>query len=170
MNRFAADFEKIKMEYVTNRLLTYKDLAEKYDVPVSTLSRRGQREGWQILREKQKEKVFRRCMDRAAEKLAERQGDQMVRLSDLADSILFKIETALDAIPVLDIDKQARQIRDITLAIRNLKDIQGAKPDADRREQEARIANLEKQSHQDSESAKVEVTFVGIPGEDDWSE
>lgn len=59
-----------------------------------------------------------------------------------------------------------RDLRSLTMAIKDLAEIQGIKPDADKREQEARIKNLERQS----EVVEPEPVKVVICGAEDFCE
>ena len=57
------------------------------------------------------------------------------------------------------VDKQA--LRQITGALKDIKEIQMIRSEADLREQEARIANLRRQSEADQETNDITVTILG---------
>lgn len=56
-----------------------------------------------------------------------------------------------------------RDLRSLTMAIKDLAEVQGLKSEADRREQEARIKNLERQSEV-TEQEPVKVIIAGAEG------
>ena len=63
----------------------------------------------------------------------------------------------------------SKDIRALTAAIRDLKEIQNVRNELDRKEQEARIANLRRQADKQSGGAEViEVVFAAGPEE--WNE
>ncbi len=71
----------------------------------------------------------------------------------MADKLLAKIGE------VIDIVSTTQDIRHLTSALKDIKDIKGFKSSADIREQEARIRNLEKQAEKQDESNDVTVTI-----------
>jgi hypothetical protein len=74
------------------------------------------------------------------------QAKRASRLQTVADKLLDKIEAAVDNFDMAELlmDKQA--LKQITGALKDIKDIQMIKSEADLREQDARIRNLEKQA------------------------
>lgn len=84
----------------------------------------------------------------------------------MADKLLDKIEDAVDNLDMkeLFLDKQA--LRQVTAAMKDIKDILMIKSEADCREQEARIRNLEKQAEANKdESGGIEVV-IGAEAEE----
>jgi hypothetical protein len=55
-------------------------------------------------------------------------------------------------------------------ALKYLKECKGVKSDADLREQEARIAKLQKDAESDDTNSNITVTFATEKGEDKWAE
>ena len=138
----AADWQAIKQEYITDPNTSYRRLAEKYGVSRVQIGNVGSEEGWVELRRKHLDKTLTKTINA----LGTAQAQRAARLQTVADKLLGKIEAAVDNfdMEVLFMDKQA--LRQITGALKDIKDIQMIKSDADLREQEARIEKLRREA------------------------
>jgi hypothetical protein len=146
------DWKKIKAEYIAGGT-SYRKLAEKYGVSFSTLRKVAAKEQWTELRNKTRTKTDTKISDSVSDKEA----DKAVNIIDVADKLLGKISELMDTVPL---DTQA--MKHLTSALKDLKDIKGFKSDADMREQEARIAKLQREAEDDTpEDREVNVTFMG---------
>ncbi|MBQ3505126.1 MAG: hypothetical protein IJA75_10555 [Oscillospiraceae bacterium] len=155
-----ADWQAIKTEYITGNI-SYRTLAEKYGVSCVQISRVGKAEGWVERRAQYREKTLTKTLDR----ISRQQADREARILGVADKILQKIESMVDAEEPMD----SKGIRALTAAVKELKDIQNVRSELDRKEQEARIANLRRQADKQSGGAEViEVVFAAGPEE--WNE
>jgi uncharacterized protein YjcR len=155
------DWKKIKAEYIAGGT-SYRKLAEKYGVSFSTLRKVAAKEQWTELRNKTRTKTDTKISDSVSDKEA----DKAVNIIDVADKLLGKISELMDTVPL---DTQA--MKHLTSALKDLKDIKGFKSEADMREQEARIRNLEKQAEKDeNDSEDITVTFATEGGQDKWAE
>ena len=134
------DWKRIKAEYIAGGT-SYRKLAEKYKVSQSTLRKVAAKEQWTELRNKARTKTDSKIIATVSEKEA----DKAVNIIDVADKLLSKISELVDAIPL-----DTQSMKQITSALKDLKDIKGYKSAADMREQEARIRNLEKQAEADN--------------------
>lgn len=76
--------------------------------------------------------------------ISDKQADKANKIIDVADKLLAKIGEVIDVVTT------TQDIRHLTSALKDIKDIKGFKSSADIREQEARIRNLEKQAEADS--------------------
>ena len=158
-----ADWNKIKTEYLTSDT-SYRKLAQKYGVNATTIAKKASKEGWVSQREQQ----ANRTLSKTLTAVSNRQGSRAARLQKVADKLLNKIEAAVDDynMAVLLVDRQS--LRQITGALKDIKDIQMIRSEADLREQEARIAKLLKEAErEDSGPNKVVIQIEG--GEDTWS-
>ena len=158
-----ADWNKIKTEYLTSDT-SYRKLAQKYGVNAITIAKKASKEGWVSQRQQQ----ANRTLSRTLTAVSNRQVNRAARLQDVADKLLNKIEAAVDDynMEVLLVDRQS--LRQITGALKDIKDIQMIRSEADLREQEARIAKLIKESErEDSGPNKVVIQIEG--GADTWS-
>lgn len=88
------------------------------------------------------------------------QAKRAIRIQTVADKILEKIETAVDNFEMVDLMVDRTALKQITGALKDIKEIQMIKSVGDMREQEARIAKLEKEAEPDEpENRDVKVSF-----------
>ena len=153
-------WNKIRAEYIAGGT-SYRRLAEKYGVSFSTLRKVAAKEQWTELRNKAGAKRDTKLVETISAKEAER----AINIVDVADKLLGKIEVLVES--VYDADS----IKKLTSAIKDLKDIKGIKSDADMREQEARIARLQKEAEaDDNTTTEINVTFGSNNGSGKWAE
>lgn len=145
------DWKRIKAEYIAGGT-SYRKLAEKYNVSQSTLRKVAAKEQWTELRNKARTKADSKIVATVSEKEAEK----ALNIIDVADKLLGKISELLDAIPL-----DTQSMKHLTSALKDLKDIKGFKTDADMREQEARIRNLERQAEAESTDNEIKVIIEG---------
>ena len=151
-----ADWQAIKTEYITTDT-SYRKLAEKYGIGYQAICHRSKEEGWIALREQHKNKTISKTLD----KISSQEATRAARIYSVADKILNKIETMVDrSEPMTE-----KAIRSLTAAVKDLKEIHGVKSDADRQEQEARIANLRKQANAEEQKEAPTLIIEGLPEE-----
>ena len=152
------DWKKIKAEYIAGGT-SYRKLAEKHGVSPTTLTKVAGREGWVEARKQADIKKTSKIVDAVSEKEAAKAVD----IIDVADKLLLKLSDLMDN---MIIDTQS--FKQLTSALKDLKDIKGYKSAIDLKEQEARIRNLEKQAEADE--TKDTKVIVQLEGEiSDWS-
>jgi transposase-like protein len=154
------DWKKIKAEYIAGGT-SYRKLCEKYGCSRTTLQRKAKDENWLGLRSQAEAKTESKIIDAVSDDAAEK----AVNIIDVADKLLEKIAE------LAGIVGDADSIKKLTSAIKDLKDIKGIKSEADMREQEARIAKLQKEAmEEDNSNTEIKVTF-GTEGErSKWAE
>ncbi len=128
------DLKKAKAEYIAGGI-SYKKLAEKYGVSFSIIRRAAEKENWTDLKAQARQKANMKIV----ESVASQNGTHTVGVIDVADKLLKKIETMIDA------ELTISNIKDLASAIKNLKEIKGIKSEIDLKEQKARIKKLEKE-------------------------
>ena len=184
----AADWKKIKTEYITTNT-SYRKLAQKYGVGYQAICHRSQAEGWIEQREQHRNKTISKTLERISDK----QASKMSRIDRIADSLLEKIEQAVEELDMRVIVIKEKEItstgetttesreayeggivdraglRQITAALKDLKDIKMIRSEADMREQEARIRNLQRQAERedDDKDRRIVVSIAG--GDDAWA-
>jgi hypothetical protein len=147
----SVDWNRIKAEYIAGGT-SYRKLAEKYGVSRSKLQAKATSENWVDLKSQAKAKTESKIVDLVSDQGAKKAVDIM----DVADKLLEKILEASEYV------HDTQSIKQLTSAIKDIRDIKGIKSDADMREQEARIAKLRKEAEDDApEDREVNVTFVG---------
>ena len=153
------DWKRIKAEYIAGGT-SYRKLAEKYGVSRSKLQAVATREKWVELKSQTQAKTESKLVESISDKESKKATD----IVDVADKLLEKISTIIDTV------KDTQGIKHISSALKDIKEIKGFKTDADMREQEARIAKLQKEAEKvdDSDVTEIEVTFNA--GEESWNE
>ncbi len=150
----AADWNAIKTEYLTTNT-SYRKLAQKYGLSYNAIGNRARAEDWQTLRDRYRTKTETKTLNA----LSTAQASRAARLQTVADKLLGKIETLIEEHEELLMDTQS--LRHISATLKDIKEIQFIKSDADMREQEARIKNLQKQAASEEESKDIVVTIAG---------
>lgn len=151
------DWKKIKAEYIAGGT-SYRKLAEKYEVKLSALRSVAEREKWVELKAQCQHKTDTKIVESISDDTAEK----AVNIIDVADRLLSKITE------VLELAKTTQDIRHLTSALKDLKDIKGIKSEADIREQEARIAKLQKEAEKETDTVdEIEVIFNA--GSEEWN-
>jgi transposase-like protein len=153
------DWNKIKAEYIAGGT-SYRKLAEKYGVSFSTLRKVAAKEKWTELRDKAGAKTDTEIVNTVSGKNAKK----AIKIDKVADKLLDKISTLIDTV------HDTQGIKHISSALKDIKEIKGYKSALDLKEQEARIAKLQKEAEKvdDSDVTEIEVTFSA--GEEAWNE
>ena len=145
------DWKRIRAEYIAGGT-SYRKLAEKYGVSFNTLKTRAKEEQWFNLRQQKDHKTTTKIVESLSDKDAERAVD----IIDVANKLLGKISELMDEVPL-----DTQSMKHLTSALKDLKEIKGFKTDADMREQEARIRNLERQAEAESTDNEIKVVIEG---------
>lgn len=148
------DWKTIETEYVTTDI-SHRQLAEKYGIGRSRLSQYASKEKWKEKRDKHRANTVAKAINA----IASQQANRAVRLQTVADKLLTKVERLIEDDESLLADTSS--MRDISRILKDLKDIQMIKSDADIREQEARIDKLRKEAMVEKENNEVKVAIVG---------
>lgn len=153
------EWKKIKAEYIAGGT-SYRKLAEKYDVSRSKLQAKATSENWVKLKSQAEAKTESKIVEAVSDQGAKKAVD----IIDVADKLLGKITELMDT---MVIDTQS--FKQLTSALKDLKEIKGYKSEADMREQEARINKLRKEAErEDDTTSEIEIVFKA--GEEAWNE
>lgn len=145
------DWKKIKAEYIAGGT-SYRKLASKYGVSFSTLRGIAIREKWTELREQASNK----SVTKLVESIGEQNGTYKVSINEVADKLLEKISNMLTFEGM-----GAQGIKQLTSALKDIKEVKGLKSEIDLREQEARIDKLRKDAMEEQSETSVTVKFEG---------
>ena len=146
------DWNTIKTEYITTDT-SYRKLAQKYGVNHTVIGQRAKKEKWVDLRGRHIDKTQTKTLNTISNK----QADRAAKLIGVSDLVLDKVKALLE-----DNDKLVTDVlKDVSVILKNLKDIQMIKSEADLREQEARIDKLRKEATIEKENNEVKVTMAG---------
>ena len=127
------DWKRIKAEYIAGGT-SYRKLAEKYGVSFNTLKTRAKEEQWYELRQQKDH----RTTTKIVESLSDKDAEKAVDIIDVADKLLGKLSELMETMVV-----DTQSFKQLTSALKDLKEIKGYKSEADMREQEARIKKLQ---------------------------
>jgi hypothetical protein len=152
-----ADWAAIKTEYVTNPETSYRKLAQKYGVNHTNVAKKAKAENWV----EQRKQFATKQQAKTLEKISQQEANRAAKIHSVADKLLLKIEAMADSTRPMN----SKDLRALTAAIKDLKEIQNVRSDADRREQEARIANLRRQAEQDDHVDGPKLIVEGLPEE-----
>ena len=152
------DWNIIKAEYIAGGT-SYRTLAKKYNVSLTTLQRVAKRENWIGLREQ----AERKTETKMVESVSKSKSKTNIKINEVADKLIEKMNATIDKLDVID----GQTIKHFTSALKDLKDITGLKSDIDLREQEARISKLQKEA--ESEEKDTEIKIVIGDGAEDYS-
>lgn len=144
------DWKKIKAEYIAGGT-SYRKLAEKYGVPFSTLKEHARREKWTELRDKARYKADTKF----ANLMGEKEANRSAKINDVADMLLDKIIEMLKGN-----EYGVNGVKQLTSALKDIKDIKGIKSDIDLREQEARIDKLRKDAMEENTDKEIEINMA----------
>lgn len=154
------NWSKIKNEYVSDSSMSYRKLAEKYGVSRAVIGERAKKEGWRALRQA--------ASERAEAKLLETVGEENARI----DGKFYKAVDLLleEACKCLSTPGQLRavDIKDMSSALKNIKDLKGIKSELDLEEQRARISALKAKftpEDDDNEGGVIILSDVDLPPE-----
>ena len=151
------DWKKIKAEYIRGGI-SYRALATKHGVSLSSITRRSSKEKWAALRVQAENNATTKIVESVASKEAKR----VDRIQSLADTLLEMIEKSIkDGTLITD----AKDLRAVTASIKDLREIKGYKSEIDMQEQIARIEKLRKEAQSDNGDGEIVVKFDNIPCE-----
>jgi tRNA-dihydrouridine synthase len=153
----AADWAKIEAEYITTET-SYRRLAEKYRVDQATIARKAKKEDWVSKRQQHISTTQAKII--AAD--AQQKVDRASRLKSVADKLLDRVEDIVE----YDQHLTASAIKNLSDALKNIKEAQMIRTAEDIEEQQARIAKLKKEAQSDSDPNNIpKLVIEGLPEE-----
>ena len=149
-------WHEIRTEYVTTDI-THRELAEKYRLHQSTVSNRARKEKWAEEREKYRQKTQSKVVAQRSSRQAAREAKLTTLADTLVDRLQIMVEQGSETLLT------PKDLKHIASVLKDIKDVLGIKSDADRREQEARIEKLRR----DTSEQQIQPTIVvqGLPEE-----
>ena len=157
------DWNEIKTEYITTNT-SYRKLAQKYNIPKTTLEHRAKTEKWFAAKRQYNDRVVAKSIKNAENNAVYTR----TALYELAGKVAEQIDSFINEYDLAALIAVGIKPKDITGAIRDLKDVLDIKSEADIKEQDARIKNLQRQANAADDSAKaIEITVKGY--DDEWS-
>ena len=145
------DWNAIKTEYITTDT-SFRKLSEKYGVHKDTIHRKAKEERWADSRRQQIDITQTKMLEDAAEKEVSR----VSRLLDASDQLMDKVVEYMETMRFTGF-RDTQAMKHLSGVLKDLKDIQMIRSEADLREQEARINSLNRQAQKDSDSKDITV-------------
>ncbi len=143
-------WSKIKAEYIAGGI-SYRKLAEKYQVSFNTLKDKAVKEQWASLRDEAYNRVTTDVVNVVSSENA-KIDDKYFRCVDM---LLDKAEEIIASTQIW----QVTNLKELAMAMKYLKECKGVKSDADIREQEARIKKLQKEVEEEKKDTNINITF-----------
>lgn len=150
------DWNKLKKEYVKGGV-SYRQLSEKYGVPLGTLKRRAGNEGWKKMRDQADAKASLKLVDSVSSQNAYTTN----KIYATADRLLEKLTEALEMVTPEEILMDKKGFRSLTGALNDIKAIKDMKSGIDIEEQEARIAKLRKDAEREDTTNDISINIGG---------
>lgn len=147
-----ADWKKIEAEYITTDT-SYRKLADKYGVDQATIARRAKKHDWVSKRQHHADKTQAKILTADTQKKVDRVG----RLMTVADKLLAKVELAVDQPGPIS----AGAIKNLSDALKNIRETQMIRSEQDIREQEARISKLQKEAQKEDNQKEPIRVIIG---------
>lgn len=148
-------WEQLRVEYISSDI-SIRGLARKYGLAPNSLWKRAKAEQWSEQREQCSAKVVQKTVD----SLAEDKADECTRAFRVASKVMCKIEEYIDTVDLND-EYAMKNLKTITSAIKDLKEIGLFRSMLDQAEQEARINKLRKDAQEESKDTTINVIFEG---------
>lgn len=178
-----ADWKAIKTEYITTDT-SYRKLAEKYGVSATQINRVGKEEGWVELRQQFVDKTVADSI----RKISNQRSSKAARIDKAADRLIEKLEQAIDELDWKittkkikvetadgEITTEYREaaeggivdragLRQLSSALKDLKEVKGILSELDKQEKKARIECLRRQAEPEKQEKTV-LVVEGLPEE-----
>ena len=152
------DWKTIETEYVTTDI-SQRLLAEKYGICRSTISKKAMTDNWSEKRSKHRANM----VTKAVNAIGTKQATMAAKLYGVGGLLLDRVKLLLGDNPELLADTSS--MKDVSVVLKNLKDLMSVKSDADMREQEARIEKLRREAEPDKGSETPKLIVEGLPEE-----
>lgn len=158
-------WDKLRMEYISSSDVSIRGLEKKHGISYTMIRTRMQNEKWL----EQREELKKRAKERSIELVSEHQAEECSRAFRLANKVIDKLEVLIDSVVVSteDEDKTSdviasatRNLKNITSAIKDLKEIGVCRSELDLAEQKARIAKLRKEAEDEQTDTTITVRFA----------
>ena len=152
------DWKTIETEYVTTEI-SHRGLAEKYGICRSTICKKAAEDKWSDKRKEHRAKT----VSKAVNAVSKTQAEQTAKLFSVSGLLLNKVQRLLEDNEELLADTSA--MKDVSVVLKNLKDLLMVKSEADLREQEARIEKLRREAEPEKNADVPKLVVEGLPEE-----
>ena len=144
-------WEKIRYEYVTTDI-SIRGIQRKYGIPFNRIKTKVDNEKWNEEREECKAQINQKSIDLISDHKAE----EVTKAFRIANKAMDKLAECIDKLDAEDVDA-TRKLKNITSAIKDLKEIGIFRSSLDQAEQEARIKKLQKEAEEEEKDTNITV-------------
>ena len=103
----AVDWLTIRNDYI-NGGGSYRNLSEKYDVPLRTIAKHAKDEEWQKLKEENCNAIATTLQQKTADAIVENELSRITRLLSISDSLIDKIERAVSELDMAQVTNKTK--------------------------------------------------------------
>ena len=146
-----ADWAKIEAEYITTET-SYRKLAQKHGLNQATIAKKAKEEDW-VGRRKQQAST---AQAKILEKDINQKVDRATRLMTVADKLLNKVEQVVEQEGPIS----PNAIKNLSDALKNIREAQMIKSEKDLQEQDARIKKLQNDAQKADAGGKSSITIT----------
>ena len=150
-----AMWDKLRLEYISSPDISMRGLQKKYGIPFGAIKKRVDSEDWN----KQRDEFRARSMQKSIDLATESKADECTRAFRVASKVMCKIEEYIDTVDLND-EYAMKNLKTITSAIKDLKEIGLFRSMLDQAEQEARIKKLRKDAEEEQKDTNITVAFM----------
>ena len=156
------DWVAVRMAYVTGNV-GYAQIAKKYGVSTSIVQKHMAKEGWV----EEKKRYQAELAKRKASNIAKSEAAKRERIFEVADKMLDIIEQGLadGTIP-----GNGKGFRDVTGALKDIKDIKELRNPLEEQEQIARIERLRAETKRAQEMVNADITITIAPELEEYTD
>lgn len=147
---------QLRLEYISSTEVSMRGLQKKYGIPFNQIRNRVEQEKWQ----EQREALKTESTQKSITIMADINAEKCTRAFRLADKVMDKLEEVVEKIDAED-EYAVKKLKDVTGAIKNMKEIGLFRSSLDQAEQEARIKKLQKDAEDEETDVTIEVVFEG---------
>ena len=148
-----ADWQKIKTEYITTNT-SYRKLAKKHGVHYNAIANKAKQEKWVA----QRNQFYDSTVTKTIGVISDQQADNAAELVATAGLLLANVKILIESDS--EVLRNTKSMKNISGVLKDIKEVLMIRSDADIREQNARIRNLEKQADREEDgSTEITVTF-----------
>lgn len=155
------DWGAIRAEYISTDE-SYRSLAAKYGVAQASIVAHSKKEGWIAEREKHREKVVQKRIKAKADLEARTRE----RINVVVDKLLLEIERGLEN---GSIKASGKGFRDVTGALKDIKELREIRDPLEKQEQMARIEKLRADAKRANEIMGADITITLAPDLEEYT-
>jgi len=154
------NWAKLKRKYVTGNI-SQEQLCKEESISSRQIAEHARKEHWFEDRKEYRRKLSEKVSELSVAAAAKKQVEIETCIMDTTKTLVLKIQESANQLDPTD----PTAYRALTIALRDIQDIRGAKSPLDREEQEARIAKLRHDIAKSNNASPTTIEIIGLPDE-----